>query len=148
MKSLFPYINFAGSTVEVLEFYKSVFGGDLNIQKIGDTPMKDQMGPDMNDKVMHASLTTPKFSIGASDMFESMDKGNKPEIGNAISLALDFDSEEELKEFWGKLIADGGKEGHAVQSTFWGAFGDLDDKFGINWMLNYTKPADMEENEE
>jgi len=147
MKNLFPYINFGGKTVEALEFYKSVFGGDLNIQKIGDGPMKDQMGPDMNDKVMHASLTTPKFMIGASDMFE----GGTPDMGNAISMALDFDNEEEMKEFWGKLIAGGGKEGHAIQTTFWGAFGDLDDKFGVNWMLNYTKPgmgADMSEKKE
>lgn len=143
---MFPYVNFNRRTVDALNFYKSVFGGDLNLQKIGDTPMKDQMGPDMNDKVMHASLTTPAFTLGASDMFEGT-----YQMGNAISLALDFDSEEEMKEFWSKLIDDGGKEGHAIQSTFWGSFGDLNDKFGVNWMLNYTKPgmgADMEEKKE
>lgn len=50
------------------------------------------------------------------------------------------DSEEELRAYFGKLSA-GGKVNQAVKQEFWGAmYGDLTDKFGMRWMLNYEKP--------
>lgn len=115
---------------------EEAMGGTLNIQKIGDGPMKDQMPKEMHNKVMHGSLTFNNHTIGASDMFD----GGTPERGNAFSLALDCKDEAEMEKLW-KAFLKGGKVGHEIMKTFWGAFGDLDDKFGVNWMLNYTKPG-------
>ena len=45
-----PYINFNGNARQALEFYKSVFGGELTLSTFGDMGMADT--PDAN-KIMH-----------------------------------------------------------------------------------------------
>ncbi len=59
--------------------------------------------------------------------------------GNAISLAINCDSEDEIKNYYKKLSS-GGKEDHPLENSFWGAlFGGLTDKFGNHWLLNYER---------
>ncbi len=82
---------------------------------------------------MHATLKNDGFIIMASDLCD--EKGLVK--GNDVSLMLDCDSEEEIKAVYEKL-SEGGKKTHPLEKTFWNAlFGDLTDKFGINWLLNY-----------
>ena len=63
MPSINPYLNFAGNTEEAFKFYQSVFGGDLNIMRFGDTPAGANVPPTVKDKVMHASLPIGKDNI-------------------------------------------------------------------------------------
>lgn len=57
--------------------------------------------------------------------------------GNTVSLSLNCGSEKEIKNIYKKLSAGGRKE-HSLENTFWGAlFGDLTDKYGNHWLLNY-----------
>ena len=59
--------------------------------------------------------------------------------GNAVSMAINCSSDEEIKTFYEKLSA-GGNRDHALEQSFWGAtFGDLTDKYGNHWLLNYEK---------
>ncbi len=59
--------------------------------------------------------------------------------GNSVSLSIHCDSEDEIKKLYKKL-SKGGKADHLLEETFWGAlFGDLIDKFGNHWLLNYDK---------
>ena len=59
--------------------------------------------------------------------------------GNAVSMALNCSSDEEIRTVYEKLSAGGNKD-HALEETFWGAtFGDLTDKYGNHWLLNYEK---------
>ena len=59
--------------------------------------------------------------------------------GNSVSLALNCSSEKEIKSFYRKLSS-GGKMNHPLEYTFWGSlFGDLTDKFGNHWLLNFDK---------
>jgi PhnB protein len=61
--------------------------------------------------------------------------------GNSMSLCLHCSSEEELKKTYDAL-AEGGEKTHPPMQTFWSAlFGDLKDKYGNRWMLNYDKNA-------
>ncbi|MFD0524522.1 VOC family protein [Paractinoplanes durhamensis] len=52
-----PYLTFNGNAREAMEFYRSVFGGDLTINTFGDFGAPD---PALADKVMHAALKTPR----------------------------------------------------------------------------------------
>ena len=54
--NLDPYLFFQGNAREAMEFYKSIFGGQLTIQTIGEGP--DFPGKDKftGDEVMHAML--------------------------------------------------------------------------------------------
>ena len=54
-----PYLSFNGDAREAMEFYRSVFGGDLNVSTFGESGMPDGPGA---DKVMHAQLETPAAS--------------------------------------------------------------------------------------
>jgi PhnB protein len=61
-------------------------------------------------------------------------------MGNNINLSLETKSKEETDKIFKGLSA-GGKITQPLQDMFWGAyFGMLTDKFGISWMVNYTKP--------
>jgi PhnB protein len=59
--------------------------------------------------------------------------------GNTLSLTLVCSSKEEIETFFSKLSA-GGKVAHPLKEEFFGTYGDLTDKYGINWMFNYEKP--------
>lgn len=48
-----PYLNFDGNSAEAMEFYHSVFGGDLNISRFGDFGAPEGVDP---NGTMHAML--------------------------------------------------------------------------------------------
>ena len=52
-----PYLNFKGECAEAFAFYAKTFGGQITfMQTHGDSPMKDSVPPDWQDKIMHATL--------------------------------------------------------------------------------------------
>ena len=58
MSVLNPYLSFRGNAREAMEFYKSVFGGELPVSPFGEFQMPG-IGPEEADKIMHGQLTTP-----------------------------------------------------------------------------------------
>lgn len=137
MAKINPYLNFAGNTEEAFNFYKSVFGGEfIMLQRFKETPDADKMPPEVQNKIMHVSLPIGKDNmIMGTDAVEEM--GFKLTVGNNIFIALSPDSREEADKLFNAL-AEGGKISMPLQEMFWGAYyGDLTDKFGIKWMVNY-----------
>ena len=59
-----PYISFTDNAREAMEFYQSVFGGDLRVNTFGEFG-----GPaEQADKVMHAMLESPNgLTLMAAD---------------------------------------------------------------------------------
>ena len=129
------YLHFNGNCREAMAFYKECLGGDLIVQTVGESPMAEQMPAEMHKSVLHSSLTRDELVLLATDML-----GPEGAIqGNTISLCLNCSSAEEIHTSFANLYV-GGKMGHPLEETFWGAtFGDLTDKFGINWMFNFDK---------
>jgi PhnB protein len=110
-------------------------GGELVFQTVGESPLSSKMPKQMKDCILHATLTKNDLVLMGSDMV--------PESGlvkgNAVSLLLNCHSEKEIKTFYKKLSVSGKAE-HLLEETFWGAlFGDLTDKFGNHWLLNYNR---------
>ena len=135
MTNINSYLTFNGNCREAMTFYKECLGGDLILQTIGESPMADKMPVKMKECILHSSLTSGNVVIMATDCVraEGLIKGN------AVSLCLNCSSEEEIKTCYKKLSA-GGKANHPLEDTFWGAvFGDLTDKYGNNWLLNYSR---------
>lgn len=134
MTQINAYLHFSSNCREAMTFYKECLGGELSIQAVGESPMADQMPPELQKNILHASLVKDGFVLLGSDM------GPEGAIkGNTISLLLNCSSAEEIKTFFSNLSA-GGEIGHPLKEEFWGAtFGDLTDKFGINWMFNFDK---------
>jgi PhnB protein len=135
MAQMSAYLHFNGNCREAMAFYKACLGGELALQAVGETPMADQMPPELHKNILHASLTNDGFVLLGSDMIgaEGVVKGN------VISLCLNCGSQEEIQTCFARL-ASGGEIGHALEEAFWGAtFGELTDKYGINWMFTYDK---------
>ena len=51
-----PFLLFDGNCAEAMKFYKSCFGGELTLTKLGNTPMKDQFPSEKYDKIVNAHL--------------------------------------------------------------------------------------------
>lgn len=131
-----PYIRFNGNCRQAFEFYKNCLGGELSVQTIGESPMAEQMGPAMKDKVMHASLIKDGVVLlMGSDLLQ--DEGFVP--GNTISISFNASSEAEINLAFANMSA-GGRVNHPLKEEFWGGlYADLTDKFDLSWIFNYQK---------
>jgi PhnB protein len=139
MATLSPYLFFAGNTEEAFTFYRSVFGGDFTtLQRYKDTPEAGKVPEKEREKLMHVSLPAGKGnSLMAADALESM---GQLIVGNNFHLLLEAESKDEAEKLF-KGLSSGEKVTMPLNDTFRGAhFGMLVDKFGIEWMVNYTHP--------
>jgi PhnB protein len=128
-----PYLSFKDNAREAMEFYKSVFGGDLNISTFKDGGMPSEPGEE--NLIMHSQLETANdlFLMGA-DTPTGMEHNA---AGNG-SISLSGEDEAELRGYWDGL-SKGGTITMPLEVAPWGdAFGMLTDKFGVNWMVNIT----------
>jgi len=131
-----PYLSFAGNTRTAMEFYQSVFGGELNTTTFGEFGMTE---PGVKDRIMHANLVSPSgFALMAADIPPDME--HKP--GNNITISLSGDDGADLRGYWEKLV-DGGTVAMPLEKQAWGdEFGMCIDRFGIPWMVNISEPSE------
>ncbi|RBQ06328.1 VOC family protein [Pedobacter miscanthi] len=135
MASINSYLTFNGNCREAMTFYRDCLGGELTLETIGESLEADRIPCIMKRSIMHAVLAKDELVIMGTDMVE--ERGLIK--GNSISMMLNCNSEEEAIAYYNKLSA-GGRASHPLQETFWGAlFGDLTDRFGNNWLINYDK---------
>lgn len=135
MTQINSYLTFNGNCREAMHFYRDCLGGNLTLQTIGESPLADKMPPQMKECILHATLIKDKLVLMGSDMVGE----NGLKKGNAVSMVINCSSDEEIRSFYEKLSAGGNKD-HALEESFWGAtFGDLTDKYGNHWLLNYEK---------
>lgn len=134
MTQLHPYLTFNGNCKEAMQFYNGIFGGTLQLQTIGESPLSEKLPVSMKNCILHASLSSELVLIMGSDMV-----GNNGWIkGTNVSIAVNCTSREDIKKLYSRLSR-GGHQDHPLEKTFWGAvFGDLTDRFGVHWLLNYT----------
>ena len=125
-----PYITFDGNAREAMEFYKSVFGGELTLNTFGEAGGMEGPGA---DNIMHGNLDTDRgFTLMASDP----PPGSEHQPGNNISVSLSGDDADELRGYWDKL-SEGGTVTVPLEKQMWGdEFGACIDRFGVSWMVN------------
>jgi PhnB protein len=134
MAILNPYLKFNDRKCrEAMNFYQSIFGGELTFQTIGDSPMADEVPAESQDNIMHAEFKAPGILVYASDMMR-----DKAIVGDNVGLSLNYtDLEEQRKHF--EMLSEGGEVFMPLEKAFWGdMFGVVTDKYGIEWMLNCT----------
>jgi PhnB protein len=112
-----------------MEFYKSVFGGELNISTFADQHVPNAPA----DGVMHAQLAVDgKPIIMGSD-------GMDDKSLSGFSLSLSGTDADELRGYFQKL-GEGGQVTKPLEKESWGdEFGMVQDKFGIVWMVNISQ---------
>lgn len=140
MTKLNSYLNFQGNTEEAFNFYKSVFGGEfaglMRFKDVADLPGKENLSTADLNKIMHIALNVGDNMLMATDALESM--GQRLTTGTNVTLSLHPDSKKEADRLYNALSA-GGQPTMPMMDMFWGDYwGMLTDKFGIQWMVNYT----------
>jgi PhnB protein len=135
------YLNFAGNAEEALAFYRSVFGGDfMSVVRFKDMPIPGMKIPKEDEnKIMHIGLPVgPDSVLMASDTLESL--GQKLIPGNNVYISVHPDSKAEADRIF-KALSAGGKVEMAIADQPWGDYyGSFADKFGVQWMVNYSYP--------
>lgn len=118
-----PYLSFKNA-MEVAEYYKKVFGGEITyIMRGKDMP---DCPPDKLDDVMHLEIEIKGNHLYMADAPEQYWQ-------EKMYLLLNYkDLDEQLKHY--NEMAKEGEITEAMHDTFWGArFGVIKDKFGISW---------------
>ena len=118
MKTTNITLAFNGNAEEAFNFYRSVFGGEfIHVQRMSDMPIGSSVLSGMDVPVkMPASVFGTNFMVQA-----------------------ETESETETDKIFNGL-AEGGRISIPIGQQFWGSyFGMLTDKFGIQWMVSYTK---------
>ena len=111
-----PMLWFDGKAEEAARFYVSVFPGSkiLEVARYGET------GPGPKGSVM-----TVSFRLGDQE-YVALNGGPQFKFTEAISLAIEVESQEEVDRLWSALTAGGGQEG---------VCGWLKDRYGLSWQV-------------
>lgn len=130
--SAVTHLNRRGDARALLEFYHSVFGGDLNIvtnQQMGNVQEASEADQVMWGQVMAENgFRVMAFDVPAARRWSS---GDDP-----FFIALVGDETEQIAALWEKL-ADGATVLVPLAASEWAPlYGMLNDKFGITWVVN------------
>jgi len=130
-----PYLSFRDTARQAMDFYQSVFGGELTRSTFAEFHASEE--PAEQDKIMHSMLVTDKeLVLMASDTPNSM----QYTPGTNYSVSLSGDDDAELRDYWQKL-SDGGTVMMPLNQAPWGdTFGMCTDKFGVSWLVNIAGP--------
>jgi PhnB protein len=131
--SLTPFLLFDGNCAEAMAFYQSCLGGDLEITKLGETPMKAQASSDLHDRVAYAHLKSHSLEFSATDWLHPT---RRPKPGNTVALYLTAGGLSQLREIFDRLAAGADEELlDDLREMPFGTYGHLADKFGVHWFF-------------
>lgn len=134
------YLNFDGNAEEAFRFYAQALGGTLSeINRFGSMPEDAgfQLTDEQKDLVMHVGIDLPDGQLlMASDVIEGM---GQHVAGNNVAISVHPDSRADADRMFAAL-GEGGTVTMPLADQFWGDYyGSLTDRFGINWMVNYSE---------
>ncbi len=139
------HLNFHGTARPALEFYRSVFGGDVMLATYADFGMP--AGAPGADKIVFGQVENPDgfrlmaYDIPGADDAETTAGTTVRENGMTITdrpffQSLRADSLDELTGYWDAL-ADGASIVEPLAASAWSpGFGMLTDRFGVTWVLD------------
>lgn len=140
MTTINPWINFNGNAEEAFTFYKSIFGGEFTkIIRFKDLANPDFQVPDAEkEKMMLITLPIGNSNVlMANDVPSFMGKVNENENRSKISVSTE--SKEEADRIFNDLSVGGNIEGPMGDSPWGTYFGMFRDKYGIEWMIEFSK---------
>jgi PhnB protein len=128
-----PYLSFRDNARQAMEFYQSVFGGELTLTTFSELNASDD--PADADKIMHGMLESEDdLALMGADTPSSMEYLEPA----GVALSLSGVDEAKLRGYWDALTADG-MITMPLEKAPWGdTFGMCVDKLGLSWMVNIT----------
>ena len=128
------YVNFSGRCAEAFRFYEEHLGGKIGMMMThGQAPDQSQIPPEWRQAVLHARIV-----LGGTELMGADIPNAQPMRSAYLSLAVESDNEAE-RIF--AALSDGGRALMPMQETFFASrFGQVQDQFGINWMIMHSRP--------
>jgi predicted 3-demethylubiquinone-9 3-methyltransferase (glyoxalase superfamily) len=128
MKKISPFLWFDSEAEQAARFYVGIFKNS-KIEKIA------RYGEEAAQKTGRTagSVMTVEFTLDRVE-FVALNGGPQFKFTEAISFAVNCETQDEVDYFWEKLSADGGSTGRC---------GWLKDKFGLSWQVNPVFLRDM-----
>jgi predicted 3-demethylubiquinone-9 3-methyltransferase (glyoxalase superfamily) len=124
MQAITPFLWFDNQAEEAANFYVSIFAaaGRKNCA-VADIARYGEAGAKISGRPK-GSVMTVKFRLDGQE-FVALNGGPIFKFTEAVSFAINCETQEEVDLFWEKL-SDGGEEGQC---------GWLKDKFGLSWQI-------------
>jgi PhnB protein len=128
------YVNFRGNCADAIKYYETHLGAKVIMMMThGQSPQPSPVGPEWKDAVLHAQMT-----IGGAELMAADIPNAEPMRSAYLTLRVDSDSEAE-RVF--SALSQGGRILMPIQETFFASrFGQVQDRFGINWMILHDRP--------
>ena len=132
-----PYLFFNGKCEAAFRFYEKVLGGKIvAMMTHEETPIADQVAPEMRKAIIHARLTVGDKVIMGSDA-----PPDRYDAAKGFSVTVGVEEPAEAERIFAALSKDGTIR-MPMEETFWAhRFGMLVDQYGIPWMINCEKAA-------
>ena len=130
-----PYLGFAGTARQAMEFYRDVFGGELTLSTYGES------GMDAPATRTRSCTPSSRRRPATRSWPPTRRPGMETSGGSDISVSLSGDDAEDLRGYFAKL-SEGGTVTMPLEKQMWGdEFGMCVDRFGIDWMVNISQPG-------
>ena len=128
------YVNFRGNCAEAIRYYETHLGAKRGMfMTHGQSPQPNPVGPEWKDAVLHAQIT-----IGDSELMAADIPNAEPMRSAYLTLRTESDSEAERVY---SALSQGGRILMPIEETFFASrFGQVQDRFGINWMILHERP--------
>lgn len=126
------HLNFRGEARAALEFYQSVFGGDLMAFTYEDA--HNVQDPTEADQIMFGQVTTDNgFQVMAYDVPSAMpfERG-----AGSFFVSVRGETADEITELWAKLSAGSTVVVDLAPAGWAPLYGMLTDPFAITWVLD------------
>ena len=130
MVQLNPYLTFSGNCRDAMTFYQHCLGGELSMETVGESPAAPGFPAEVQEQILHSYLKSGNMVLMAADAVD----GSVVTPGTAVTVCINAGSREETRAYFEK-VAEGGTINAPLQEEFFGMYGAVTDKFGINWMF-------------
>lgn len=126
------YLAFRGNCQEALNFYSKLFDADVK-NRITYEDKDMDVPASYRKNLQHAELKGKGIHFMAYDASPDTPLNH----GNQIHMSIDCDNLSQAENIFNSL-SDDGQTHHEFREREWGHFGRCTDKFGINWMVNFS----------
>jgi PhnB protein len=129
------YVNFRGKCAEAFHYYETHLGAKVGMMMThAQLPGPNRVSSEWKDAVLHGRISIDDTELMAADIPDA-------EPMRSAYLTLRMDSNPEAERVFAAL-ADGGRVLMPIEETFFAfRFGQVQDRFGINWMILHERPS-------
>lgn len=141
------HLNFRGQARAALQFYRSVFGGDMTASTYSDVGMPaDAPGADhlvFGQLTAEPGLRLMAYDVPGPASAPGEARATRRENGVTITdepsfLVLGVDTLAEAEQYWSAMSADAVIIERLAASPWSAGFGMLTDRFGVTWIVQVS----------